>query len=151
MIWVLRDACLLGTMVTKAILAIIERLDRALASKYWVMHFQLAKVSHLLKETSDHSPILLSTVEQGFKEARPFRFRNVWSEDNSSIQVVEKAWRGTANKNRESLNTVKKLNITAMDLQRWNNMHFENVFKKIKKLEDTFLYQQSEVPPNIRK
>lgn len=128
-----------------------ERLDRALASKYWVMHFQMAKVSHLLKETSDHNPILLSMIEQESRVGRPFRFFNVWSEDSSSVQVVEKAWRGIANRSRESQNIVKKLSRTTKDLQRWNKMHFRNVFKKIKRLEEKLLHQLSMVLPDRRK
>lgn len=119
-----------------------------LASKDWVLHFHLAKVSHLLKEVSDHSPILLSTMDQEFRLTKPFRYLNVWSEDISSFHLVEKAWRGINFRNKESRNTVKKLSRMARDFQRWNKMHFGNVFEKIKNLEDSILFLQSKEIPN---
>lgn len=69
-----------------------ERLDRGIAYKDWVLHFQRARVVHLLKEESDHIPLLLNTNEMEVVSRRPFRYIQAWSTDSTSVEVVEKAW-----------------------------------------------------------
>lgn len=128
-----------------------ECLDRALASKDWVMYFHQAKVTHLLKKTSDHNPIILNTVAQEFRVKRPFQFLNVWIEDISSYNVVEKAWKGRVMGGWEFQKTMNKLSRTARDLQRWNKLHFGDIYEKIKMLENQLTQYQAMLFPEKRK
>ena len=42
--------------------------------------------------TSDHRPILLDTHLEKCNLKRPFRFEAMWTKDESSFGVVERAW-----------------------------------------------------------
>lgn len=61
-----------------------ERIDRVIASRDWVPLFDEAQVEHMFALELDHSPIMLSTVNEWKNGRRPFRFLNVWEEDQSS-------------------------------------------------------------------
>lgn len=54
-----------------------ERLDRMVACIWWILHYQRARVDHLLTEESDHALILLTTECDNRARGRPFRFLKV--------------------------------------------------------------------------
>ncbi|KAL2933509.1 Aspartate--tRNA ligase 1 cytoplasmic [Bienertia sinuspersici] len=100
-----------------------ERLDRFLANDLWKEYFPGSFVTHLTKRRSDHLPILLlmQGCPKGRKEQRKkklFRFEEMWLREESSEEVVKKAWEGVGD-----LRT--KLTRTVTGLQSWSKDTFE--------------------------
>ena len=69
-----------------------ERLDRALCDQEWQCLFPKASIRHLGAPTLDYRPILLDTHLDNGKIVRPFRFEAMWTKDEESSAIVEKAW-----------------------------------------------------------
>jgi exonuclease III len=56
----------------------LEKLDRFLISREWELLFPLTTVHKLIREISDHNPIILDTMEGREKQVREFRFEKRW-------------------------------------------------------------------------
>ncbi len=69
-----------------------ERLNRGVCDLDWQSLFPKAGIKHLGALESDHRPILLDTHMDDHKIVQPFRFEAMWTKDESSNGVVEKAW-----------------------------------------------------------
>ena len=69
-----------------------ERLDQCLCNQEWQLLFPKVGVTHLCATNLDHSPILLDTNFEDEKITRPFRFEAMWTKDETSREVVDKAW-----------------------------------------------------------
>lgn len=62
---------------------ICERLDRAIANTEWQSLFPRSRITHLLRSSSDQSPILLNTDGDVFSYLEPFRFEAMWIRDST--------------------------------------------------------------------
>jgi len=69
-----------------------ERLDRAMSSASWFDRFPATKVQTLVCGSSDHRP--LPILPEGFtvKPQRPWRFENLWLENEGCHDTVAGAW-----------------------------------------------------------
>ncbi|XP_021718562.1 uncharacterized protein LOC110686251 [Chenopodium quinoa] len=71
-----------------------ERLDRYLASPSWMDLFPNAYVEHLLRHSSDHTPIVVRTRPRDKQQKRPrksFKFKTAWLLDTSCEAVIKEA------------------------------------------------------------
>ncbi|KAB2606206.1 hypothetical protein D8674_005923 [Pyrus ussuriensis x Pyrus communis] len=69
-----------------------ERLDRVMANEKWQ---QLWPNSHVMHETvlaSDHCPIVLSSISDGQKGRKMFRFEAFWVSKEECKKLVEMCW-----------------------------------------------------------
>ena len=73
--------------------SIWERLDRAVANGDWEVLFLASKVSHLECGCSDHKPIVIHPLCIPIKHHKPWRFEQVWLQDEGRHIIVEGAWR----------------------------------------------------------
>ncbi|MCH79971.1 hypothetical protein A2U01_0000733, partial [Trifolium medium] len=92
-----------------------ERLDRALATQWWLDEFPQFKFINATADRFDHSPILLRLihVEKEFKP-RVFKFENAWLEEHDLNSVVSDAW------NREGFaSLLLKIKSCSEDLEEW--------------------------------
>lgn len=74
-----------------------ERLDRFMASTEWSNLFPNATVTHLLKNKSDHCPIVARlTQHRRPREGgrRSFRFETAWLLEEGCENIVKEAWDG---------------------------------------------------------
>lgn len=62
---------------------ICERLGRAIANGEWQFLFPRSCVTHLIRSSSDHSPIFLETNTDAFSFPKPFQFEAMWIQDSS--------------------------------------------------------------------
>jgi hypothetical protein len=111
-----------------------ERLDRGLCDPEWQRIFPKVGVRHLGALTSDHRPILLDTYIDNCKLNRPFQFEAMWTKDESSVEVIERAWDINV-EGSQSFKLAKKIKRVADDLKSWNKNHFGYAKTRIKELE----------------
>ena len=70
-----------------------ERLDRAIGTQSWFSIFLATKVVTLECGTSDHKPIIIHPMGIPDRKNRPWRFEQVWLEDEGCHEIVHLAWR----------------------------------------------------------
>jgi len=76
---------------------IYELLDRAFCDSNWRLLFPRARVLHLSAHRSNHAPIMLNTEGEVTSWPKSFRFEAMWILDDTSRNVVERAWAGRVN------------------------------------------------------
>uniref|UniRef100_A0A803NVZ1 Reverse transcriptase domain-containing protein n=1 Tax=Cannabis sativa TaxID=3483 RepID=A0A803NVZ1_CANSA len=69
-----------------------ERLDRALCSPDWILHYESAGVRNLPISISDHGPIIFDTHLFAARGYIPFRFFEAWSWEASCKEEISKVW-----------------------------------------------------------
>lgn len=67
------------------------RLDRVLYNDCWAEKERAITVKHLMREPSDHSPLLLYHPQMIGGPSR-FVFQHMWMEDKNFLSIVKKAW-----------------------------------------------------------
>lgn len=72
----------------------LEKLDRVLMSEDWEELFPLVSIRKLVREISDHNPLLLASGEEGREAPKPreFCFDLSWIKDNHFLPLVSKIW-----------------------------------------------------------
>uniref|UniRef100_A0A2N9J510 Reverse transcriptase zinc-binding domain-containing protein n=1 Tax=Fagus sylvatica TaxID=28930 RepID=A0A2N9J510_FAGSY len=92
-------------------------------------------VRHLTAPNSDHNPILLDTHVEVEKGSKPFPFEAMWVKDESSSEVVEKAWSINV-EGSQNFVLGKKFQTVRRDFIYWNKMVFGNAKVRIKAIKD---------------
>ncbi|XP_077237148.1 uncharacterized protein LOC143878801 [Tasmannia lanceolata] len=71
----------------------LRRLDRALVNEDWLCNYPSAFATHLNPSQSDHSPFTIQFLPNPSPHnPKPFCFHNMWLEEASLFEVVERAW-----------------------------------------------------------
>lgn len=66
-----------------------ERLDRFLGSSEWLLHFDTAEVTYVLRQSSDHALIMLDTKPQRCKSKARFIFDARWNNLPECEMIIE--------------------------------------------------------------
>ncbi|KAK9286378.1 hypothetical protein L1049_014773 [Liquidambar formosana] len=112
----------------------ISRLDRFLFSPSWEEHFPRVTQVALPRPLSDHIPLLLDS--EGMRMARgPFRFENMWLEEEGFVELVSISWGSYSFSGSSSYVFSKKLKALKDSLKIWN----KDVFGNIKESKDRAL------------
>ena len=122
-----------------------ERLDKAVCNQEWQCLFPKAGVKHVVAPASDHAPIILDTLMDQLVRARPFRFEAMWTRDDSSFGIVEKAWQGMV-EGSHCFKLAKKIQQTRFNLQVWNRNQFGFAKTKIREIEARIREVQDRAP-----
>jgi hypothetical protein len=72
----------------------ITTLDRILIIVHWEAKYPLARVTTLLREGSDHNPLLLRFGENSSEKTHTFRFEKWWSEAEGFEDLVRSCCNG---------------------------------------------------------
>ena len=121
-------------------------MDRGICNPDWQSLFPKAGVRHLVAPNSDHNLILLDTHLESSKGSRPFRFEEMWARDESSIEVVEKAW-AIPVEGSQNLKLMKRIHNVHQEFISWNRQVFGYAKTRIKELED-HLKELQDLPPS---
>ncbi|XP_060200616.1 uncharacterized protein LOC132628879 [Lycium barbarum] len=109
---------------------IFKRLDRCLANQGFQELYPNCEVEHLIKQESDHSPLLITCKEDSRAIKKSFRFLNFWTEHPSFLDVVRNNWTG-------------KLKKLGKVLSKWSRDTFGDIFRQIATLEEVVkVYEQ---------
>jgi len=73
----------------------------------------------------------LDTNFEDEKITRPFRFEAMWTKDETSREVVDKAWQLQVG-GSQGFKLARKQTNTKNELKKWNKEHFGNVRERIK-------------------
>ena len=122
-----------------------ERLDKAVCNQEWQCLFPKAGVKHVVAPASDHAPIILDTLMDQLVRARPFRFEAMWTRDDSSFGIVEKAWQGMV-VGSHCFKLARKIQQTRFNLQDWNRNQFGFAKTKIREIEARIKEVQDRAP-----
>lgn len=109
----------------------MSRLDRFLISHDWAVNWQLCTQSVLLRDVSDHCPLLLRNVCQKWGP-KPFRVLNCWFQCHSFKSFVEKHWSEFRVEGWGAFVLKEKLKLLKTALRSWNSEVFGdmNVLRK---------------------
>ena len=77
---------------------------------------------------------MLDTHIDNCKLNRPFRFEVMWTKDESSVEVIERAWDINV-EGSQSFKLAKKIKRVGDELKSWNKNHFGYAKTRIKELE----------------
>uniref|UniRef100_A0A2N9J298 CCHC-type domain-containing protein n=1 Tax=Fagus sylvatica TaxID=28930 RepID=A0A2N9J298_FAGSY len=97
--------------------------------------FPRVGIQHLSTPNSDHNPIILDTYLELRNGVRPFKFEAMWARDESSSEVVDKAW-ALQVKGSHNFHLAKKFRKVQKDLIVWNKYIFGETKSRIRELED---------------
>ena len=86
---------------------------------------------HLPSSTSDHSPIVLFTEGEQRLVKQLFKFEEVWTKDETSWFVVEKAWKANI-QGTPLFKVCQKLKEAKKEFRIWNKEWFGNIQQNIK-------------------
>ncbi|KAJ8441718.1 hypothetical protein Cgig2_019105 [Carnegiea gigantea] len=103
----------------------------------WSLLFPEAQVQHLDLDISDHLPILLRchlrSRDRNHRGKR-FQFENMWATNPGIQDVIADAWKSTSGPDSvDSL--LLKIDKCVSSLMQWNDEHFGNVRREIRRLE----------------
>lgn len=103
-----------------------ERIDRFFVNASWCLLYRDAKIIHLTRCHSDHSPVMLDIlprVHTGRK--RPFKFQTCWLTDPTFPWIVSHAW-------RQPNILIEAIENFTKEALVWNKVQFGNIFAKKK-------------------
>jgi hypothetical protein len=58
----------------------------------WESLFPLTTVHNLVREISDHNPLILDTMEQKDRHVRDFKFEKSWLQEDDFLDRVSRVW-----------------------------------------------------------
>ncbi len=108
------------------------RLDRALISNEWILHYKCS-LSAQVRVGSDHYPIFFSADQCFFKKNFPFRFEKMWTLHPNLESLIQEWWNinveGTA-----LFRVAAKLKNVKKSIKFWNKTTFGNIFENKNKI-----------------
>jgi exonuclease III len=113
-----------------------ERLDRFCATPNWISKFPRFTNYHLLRYTSDHSPILLvfgtnnDFRDDSHSKSKLKRFENIWIQDPECLQIIKATWE------EEEGDIHKKLSSVINNIHKWGRMTHGNIPIEIKNTQN---------------
>ncbi|XP_070046535.1 uncharacterized protein [Nicotiana tomentosiformis] len=114
---------------------IFKRLDRILVNLPFQNLFPDIEMEHLIKTSSDHAPLLMSSGEKPMKIVKPFKFLNFWTNHETFMEVVRQNWMADFIGD-PFLMLKQKLKRVKTALSKWNKLIFGDIFKQLAIRED---------------
>ncbi|XP_074314566.1 uncharacterized protein LOC141649785 [Silene latifolia] len=104
-----------------------SRIDRATGTNEWMEHFPYARLCHLGREWSDHSPLklVLDRRENVAQTARRFRFEQIWVGAEGCEEAILRGFE------RGGDDLVEALQESARELQAWKRVSIGKIVKMI--------------------
>lgn len=112
-----------------------ERLDRFLISPEWIQHYPNTVVQHILKQTSDHSLLLLENKPQGQQMSRRFYFDKQFLDLPDVESVIQNAWNSSClgSPMFQTCSRIKQYRLTLLRIKRDHQMNSQKCITDIKR------------------
>ncbi|XP_074313749.1 uncharacterized protein LOC141648943 [Silene latifolia] len=107
-----------------------SRIDRAMVTENWQELYPYARLIHMTREWSDHSPLkLILDGREGQHEGgrRPFRFEQLWVGEEGCEEVVRRVWE------RGGTDFPVLVSDCATELLEWKSINIGNIVKTLSK------------------
>ena len=104
----------------------MSRIDRFLISADWEDHYPDVVQKLLPRPLSNHFPLVLE-VGSVVRGKSPFRFENMWSQDEGFVDCIAAWWSSYSFWGLPSRVLARKLKALKEDLKKWNYHEFGNV------------------------
>jgi hypothetical protein len=109
----------------------LEKLDRFLMNDAWENLFPLTTVHKLVREISDHNPLILDTMEQKDRPSRDFKFEKSWIQQDDFLDRVNRAWHKPVRATDSKGIIQMKLKNVKNDLKGWGaNLRGRDIKRK---------------------
>uniref|UniRef100_A0A803NGK6 CCHC-type domain-containing protein n=1 Tax=Cannabis sativa TaxID=3483 RepID=A0A803NGK6_CANSA len=119
---------------------VFERLDRVMVNNSWWQIYAIAKVKHLSRWCSDHSPLLVTfntmpcDAKTQQRWGHRFHYEKAWADKEECYQIVKDTWKeATHIGSPADLND--RINICGTLLDQWNTIQRKTNQAKIKELK----------------
>ncbi|XP_060182213.1 uncharacterized protein LOC132611869 [Lycium barbarum] len=126
---------------------IFKRLDRCLGNQALQNCFPNLEVEHLIKQGSDHSPLLVNMRADSRPIRKSFRFLNFWVEHESFLDVIKENWVESYGSD-PFFNFHNKLKKVGRALSKWSRDTYGDIFKQIATLEEVVQVHEQEFEQN---
>ncbi|XP_060202667.1 uncharacterized protein LOC132631084 [Lycium barbarum] len=126
---------------------IFKRLDRCLGNQALQNSFPNLEVEHLIKQGSDHSPLLVNMRADSRPIRKSFRFLNFWVEHESFLDVIKENWVESYGSD-PFFNFHNKLKKMGRALSKWSRDTYGDIFKQIATLEEVVQVHEQEFEQN---
>ncbi|XP_060195363.1 uncharacterized protein LOC132624632 [Lycium barbarum] len=126
---------------------IFKRLDRCLGNQALQNCFPNLEVEHLIKQGSDHSPLLVNMRADSRPIRKSFRFLNFWVEHESFLDVIKENWVESYGSD-PFFNFHNKLKNVGRALSKWSRDTYGDIFKQIATLEEVVQVHEQEFEQN---
>ncbi|XP_060211660.1 uncharacterized protein LOC132639209 [Lycium barbarum] len=114
---------------------IFKRLDRCLGSFELQETYPGLEVSHLIKNGSDHSPMLLDFNREVPQFRKSFKFLNFWTKHESFMDMIKENWNIEVEGNSFWRFNTRLKNMRKM-LFAWSRSTYGDFFQKVKNMEE---------------
>ncbi|CAI8591297.1 unnamed protein product [Vicia faba] len=115
-----------------------KRLDRAVCNFHWIDTCSSTSCHTLVKNKSDHYPLLLNFEYNDPKVTSNFKFMNMWTLHKDCLNLVSQTWHSKVYGCHVYV-LDKNLRILKANLKEWNKNSFGNVQEKVKIAEDNLI------------
>ncbi|GAU48100.1 hypothetical protein TSUD_133200 [Trifolium subterraneum] len=124
-----------------------KRLDRTVCNHQWIDMWDSVSCRTLIKNRSDHYPLLFDFQMKSAKFASQFRFMQMWSLHPECKDVISSTWSSQV-VGCPMFILSKKLQLLKAKLKDWNKSKFGNVQDNVKMAEDTLKKIQMQIEEN---
>ncbi|GAU31405.1 hypothetical protein TSUD_370540 [Trifolium subterraneum] len=124
-----------------------KRLDRAICNQAWLDLCSVSSVSTLIKQKSDHFPLLLEAQVTSVQIVSQFKFMKMWSLHPDCQRIVKESWQNNVLGCPMFILT-KKLKLLKEKLKSWNKECFGNVHNLVTDSEQKLHEIQSLIQQN---
>jgi len=124
-----------------------KRLDKAVCNHLWLDSYQSLAVSTLIKQNSDHFPLLIDFKTTNTTFASQFRFMKMWSLHPDCKKLIEDFWNIQVTGSPMFVLS-HKLKVLKERLKRWNRDIFVNVYVLVKETEEKLKSLQDNIDVN---
>ena len=108
-----------------------ERLDKAVANQEWISMFPSYSVTHLDTIFLDHKPLSIHMEGLLIRNQRPWRFKQVWLNDESCRTTVEAAWESPFFSSNPMSVVEANMNNYQRYLKEWSRVSFGNISRAL--------------------
>ncbi|XP_060177978.1 uncharacterized protein LOC132607915 [Lycium barbarum] len=126
---------------------IFKRLDRCLDNQELQDMYPNFEVEHLIKQGSDHSPLMITCSEDRRIIKKIFRLLNFWVEHPTFVEMVRSNWSGYHGSNPFYIFHSKLKNLSKV-LSKWSRDTYGDIFRQIDTLVEVVKIHELEFEEN---
>ncbi|XP_077242463.1 uncharacterized protein LOC143882975 [Tasmannia lanceolata] len=122
----------------------MAKLDRSLVNEEWLHSYPNSFTEFIAPGISGHNPFIVSCSNHQSLGPRPFKFMDMWLDDQSLYPIVERAWNLKV-KGNPMYSFVQKLKMVKNHIKAWNREVFGRIDIKVPIIRKSLLNVQAKI------